>query len=223
MKKIFFSTLGVLVLIVVFLFVYLILFENRGKAVSEGKPIEKYETPKAALVVIDIQESTTGTVSQYENLAKMSDGLIGTINNVIDQAVKDSMPVIYIRSEITDPIINLLNNSMAKGSVGAALDKRLKVVAGPVFTKDKEDSFCNPELDRFLTEERISRLTIVGLDAAYCVNTTIKAAQNRGYEVVIMTDAVVGSDEELRNQMFKEFTERKVKLIRTDEFIKNVN
>ena len=221
MKKIILRTLGALVLIVVFLFVYLIVFEKRGKQVSEGQPIEKYPMQRSALMVIAIQESTTGAVSQYENLAKVSDGLIRTINSVIDQAVRDNMPVIYIRSEITDPIINLINNSMEKGSVGAALDKRLKILSGPVFGKEKEDAFSNPELDRFLMQERINRLVIVGLDAAYCVNSTIKAAQNRGYEVTVMTDAVISSEEELRNQMFKEFADRQVKFMRSDEFIRN--
>lgn len=222
MKKIILRTLGLLILIVVFLFAYLIIFEQRGKVISEGKPIERYAEQRSALMVIDIQESTTGTVTQYESFAKGSDGLIRTINAVIDQAVQDSMPVIYIRSEISDPIINLLNSSMAKGSVGAALDKRLKVVSYQVFEKDKEDSFCNPELDRFLTLNRINRLLVVGLDAAYCVNSTIKAAQNRGYEIAVITDAVISETDEMKAQMLKEFENRKVELLRADEFLNRV-
>ncbi len=35
--------------------------------------------------------------------------------------------VIYIKSEVVNPLINILNNSMARGSVGAELDKRLMV------------------------------------------------------------------------------------------------
>ena len=223
MKKIIFRTLGVLVLIVIFLFVYLVVFEKRQSVISEGTPIEKYGEQRSALLVIDIQESTTGTVTQNANLAKGSDSLIRTINTVIDRAVEDRVPVIYIRSEITDPIINLLNSSLAKGSVGAALDKRLKVVSEHVFTKDTEDSFRNPELDRFLVGQRINKLMVVGLDAAYCVNSTIQAAQKRGYEVVVMSDAVISDTEELRNKMFKEFADRKVKFIRTDEFIKKAD
>jgi nicotinamidase/pyrazinamidase len=219
MKKIIFRTLGVLVLVVVFLFVYLVVFEKRQSVISDGAPIEKYGEQRSALMVIDIQESTTGTVTQNENLAKGSDSLIRTINAVIDRAARDSMPVIYVRSEITDPVINLINNSMEKGSVGAALDRRLKVVSNFDIPKDKEDAFCNPALDRLLTGNQINRLYVTGLDVAYCVNSTIIAAQNRGYEIFVIGDAVTSDTEELRDQMFKEFTERKVKFVRSDEFI----
>ena len=106
--------------------------------------------------------------------------------------------------------------------MGAALDKRLKVVSDQVFEKDKEDSFCNPELDRFLTLNRINRLLVVGLDAAYCVNSTIKAAQNRGYEIAVITDAVISETDEMKARMLKEFENRKVELLKADEFLNRV-
>ena len=99
--------------------------------------------------------------------------------------------VIHIRSEISNPLINLLNSSYAKGSPGAQFDKRIKTTSGFEVIKRAKDSFKNTNLDSILTSNKVSELYIVGLDAAECVNATVEASQNRNYTVNLIEEAIL--------------------------------
>ena len=92
---------------------------------------------------------------------------------------------------MTNPLLNLVNNSYAKGSIGARFDKRLKTVSGIELVKTKSDAFLNTDLDSILINNEVSEIYIVGLDAAHCVNTTVQAAKNRNYQIYIVEDAVL--------------------------------
>jgi len=63
MKKIFISIVSILVLSILILVVNYLIFVNRGSQISEGEPILRTYTIKPALLVIDIQEGTTGKSS----------------------------------------------------------------------------------------------------------------------------------------------------------------
>jgi nicotinamidase/pyrazinamidase len=171
-------------------------------------------------LVIDVQEATTGDISSYPFFKKNSDDLIKAINQISIKCKDQNIPVIYIRSEITNPLINLLNNSYAKGSPGAVLDKRLNLVSGLVVVKNGKDSFRNTNLDTILTGNRVNELFIVGLDAAECVNATVKAAQNRKYHVGIVEEAVLSKSAELKDSMMMDFKARGVNVFNMDSLIK---
>jgi nicotinamidase-related amidase len=67
------------------------------------------------------------------------------------------------------------------------------------------DAFSNPALDAFLPQNEVSRLYVTGLDAAYCVDRTIKGALNRGYKVTAVKDAIISSTAEKRDQFLKSY------------------
>jgi nicotinamidase-related amidase len=115
-------------------------------------------------------------------------------------------------------LINLLNNSLAKGSEGAKLDHRLFIVNDNIISKKKMDSFSNPDLDKLLTENRINQLYFVGLDAAYCVNSTIDAAINREYKITAITDGIFSVTDSLKNQMLGEYINKGVNLSTAEEY-----
>ena len=145
---------------------------------------------------------------------------IHNINQIVDSFRILNLPVVYVRSEITNPLINILNSSYAKGGPGAALDKRLNLVSGLVVVKNGEDSFRNTNLDSILTVNRVNELYVVGLDAAECVNATIKAAQNRKYRVNIVDEAVLSKSTELTDSMMMDFKARGVNVLSVDNIIK---
>ena len=132
---------------------------------------------------------------------------------MIEDAQSKGFILIYIRSEVLNPLINILNNSMARGSEGAELDKRLMVKEGHVLTKRKNDPFTNPELDRLLIENRVGKLTVVGLDAAHCVTSTVQAALNRGYGISVVDEAVIGETEVQKNEALDEFRKLGVEIV----------
>lgn len=220
MKKIIIFTVLVIVLIAAVLFVNLLIFEKSAEKVTKGNPIATYQDEKSALLVIDIQEYTTGKLAADTNYIKVSDSMITLVNRMIDSARVNEIPVIYVRSEVTNMLVNLLNSSMAKGSAGVANDKRLHVVSDFDITKQKQDAFSNSRLDSILIENHVNKLYITGLDAAFCVNSTIQAALNRGYKITVIGDAVISKTDSLRTKMFDEYSAKGVNIINSEEFYK---
>jgi len=216
MKKIILGTIGTIFLFVIIVIINLVVFEKNGSVVSKGQIIKNYNERNYALLVIDIQEATTGVVSKYPFFEMNSDALIKNINRIIESFINQNALVIYVRSEISNPLINLVNNSYAKGSLGARLDKRLKIVTDIEIVKIGEDSFRNTNLDSILTRNKISELYIVGLDAAECVNSTVEAAQNRKYRVNLIDEAILSKSLDMKDSMIVNFKARGVKIIALD-------
>jgi nicotinamidase-related amidase len=218
-KKILLSFFLPLIGLIAILAINLLIFNLTSDNVSEGTPIANYQQPKAALMVIDIQECTTGTVSLNESYANRSVELIGKLNSLAREANNQQLPVIYIRNEITNPLLNLLNSTMAPGSEGARLDRRLETVSEHVFTKKKGDAFTNPDLDNWLISQEVNHLYLTGLDAAHCVYNTLQGAHNRNYRITLITDAVISDPEEALTDMLSNYKELGVELISSDEFL----
>jgi nicotinamidase/pyrazinamidase len=205
MNKILLRLLLAIVFIIVLLVVNLALFNLTAAKVTEGVPIDNPDPEAVALVVIDILEGTTGDISVSESYKGQSEVFIRNVNRVIDDAHAKGYILIYITSEVVNPLINILNNTMARGSEGAKLDKRVLVKPGHMIAKRKNDPFTNPELDRILTESHVGKLVLVGLDAAFCVTSTVQAAKNRGYRISVIEEAVISETEAQKKNALEEF------------------
>ena len=216
MKKIIFGILGAIILFVVIVFINLIIAGQYESNVTKGQPIENYSNHKSALLIIDIQESTTGHFSMYPFFQKNSEELIKNINRITDTFNNQNILVIHIRSEIANPLINLLNSSYAKGSPGAQFDKRVKTTYGLEVIKRAKDSFKNTNLDSILISNKVSELYIVGLDAAECIEATAEASQNRNYMVNLIEEAILSKSTEIKDSMIVVFKDRGVNVLHID-------
>jgi nicotinamidase-related amidase len=65
-------------------------------------------------------------------------------------------------------------------------------------------------------------LYVVGIDAAYCVKSTILGAKNRGYYVAAITDAILSKSDSLKNRMFGEYEKNNVKLMTSVDFLSGI-
>ena len=215
-KKIIFGILGIIILFVSIVFINLIISGQYESIVTKGQPIDNYSKQKSALLVIDIQEATTGHLSMYPFFQMNSDELIKNINRIAYSFNNQNILVIHIRSEISNPLINLLNSSYAKGSPGAQFDKRIKTTSGLEVIKRAKDSFKNTNLDSILTSNKVSELYIVGLDAAECINATVEASQNRNYKVNLIEEAILSKSTEMKDSMIVVFKDRGVNVLYID-------
>ena len=218
LKRTIIGIVGAIVLFIIVLIVNLVLFEKNTSVVSNGEPIENFTERNFALLVIDIQEATTGEISSNSFYRKNSAELINNINRISDSCKNQNIPIIYIRSEITNPLINLLNSSFAKGSKGAKFDKRLNIDSEIEIVKRRNDAFFKTRLDSILTVNKINELYIVGLDAAYCINITVEAAQNRKFKVNLIEEAILSESSEMKDSMFVNFRDRGVNVVNIDNF-----
>ena len=213
MNKILLRLLLAIVLFIVVLVVNYVLFSHTATKITMGVPIENPDPEAVALIVIDIQEGTTGEVSATESYKEQSELFISHVNRVIEDADSRGHTLIYITSEVVNPLINILNNTMARGSEGAAMDKRVLIKSGHMLPKRKNDPFTNPEMDRILIENQIGKLVLVGLDAAHCVASTVEAALNRGYNIEVVENAVLGKTDLQKREALEEFRKLGVEIV----------
>jgi nicotinamidase-related amidase len=153
---------------------------------------------------------------------RKAEDLISVVNRIIDSSARHDIPVIYVKNEISNPLINILNSSLASGSLGAELDSRLKVISRYIVNKDKSDAFSNPLLDTILVNNEINRLVIVGLDLAECVKSTIEAAENRGYDICLIGDALVVDPDSLKDVLLDTFKQRGCEIVSSNDYVDRV-
>jgi nicotinamidase/pyrazinamidase len=212
-KKILLRILLALGLVIVVLVANYIVFNLTATKISTGSPIPDPPPANTALLVIDIQGGTTGETSALTGLKEQSEALISKVNALAEDMAARDQPVIYIRTEVANPLINVLNNTMARGTKGAELDPRLHLQTGEVVVKRRNDSFIGTGLDGILEDHQVGSLVLVGLDAGHCVKSTAQAALNRGYRVSVIEEAVITNKQEDRETAIGELKDMGVEIV----------
>ncbi|MCO5267081.1 MAG: hypothetical protein M9948_14550, partial [Lentimicrobium sp.] len=72
--------------------IYLYIFTQNAYKISEGSTVIQTSPPKAALMVIDIQEGITGAVSDLEAYKILADSLINNVNIITAAAACNEIP-----------------------------------------------------------------------------------------------------------------------------------
>jgi len=170
---------------------------------TKGAPIEQYDNPKSALLVVDVQKDITNDSSPYDNI----EGFVYNVNQAITHAEKNDMEIIYIKNECgNNPIIKLLSGGKFKeGTEGVEFDSNLLVLNDNIFIKNKGDSFSIKEFDEYLISNQVDTLYIVGADASACVYNTARGALNRDYVVSVIEDAIITVNDKTMSKMLKQY------------------
>ncbi len=191
---------------------------------TKGMKISQYAHPHKALLVIDIQEDSTGTTAKDSSpFKKDSEKYISSVNQIIDKASQENMTIIYIRQEfqgVRGKLISLVtsNGVDIKGQPGTEIDKRVSIVSNNIFPKAISDAFSNPDFEAYLINQQVDELFIVGIDAQYCVYFTTKGALNRGYKVNLVTDGVSMANKNKWDEVMKKYEKDGARLITSSQF-----
>jgi len=137
---------------------------------------------KTALLIIDVQ-------NDYFPNGKME------LNNSINASLKIKDLIIHFRNK-SIPIIHIQHISIRPGSTfflpgtfGLEFHENVKPKDHEkIIIKNFPNSFRNTELDDYLKEQNISKLVIVGMMTQMCIDTTVRAAFDLGYECIIAGD-----------------------------------
>jgi nicotinamidase-related amidase len=222
MRNILISIPIILVIIIGIFALNIMLYKRNVNSVSLGTEIKTELMDKPALLVMGIQEGTTGVLSDNDFYKASSWSLIRNINRLIDSTSKYNIPVIYVRHEVSNLLINLINSKLAQGSPGIVMDKRLKKVPGYLFLNDKMDAFGNTTLDSLLLSRGINKLYFAGLDPAYSIGNTMEAARNRNYRVGLISDAVISESLSLKTRKIREFSDMGCEVLSGEAYIKKL-
>ncbi|HTO02576.1 MAG TPA: cysteine hydrolase family protein, partial [Opitutus sp.] len=130
-----------------------------------------------ALLVIDMQIG--GFAGQPPRLDQH-----GTVRriNALAQAIRPRGLIVFIQH--TDA-----NEGYPRGSEAWQLLAALDREAGDaLIEKTACDSFLETELDALLKSRGVTELVITGCATDFCVDTTVRSAAARGYQVIVPSD-----------------------------------
>jgi len=90
------------------------------------------------------------------------------------------------------------SNAFVKGSWGAAIVEDLTPADGDIILEGKRglDAFASTNLDFILRSKGIETVVLAGFLTNCCVESTMRSAYERGYEVITITDCVAGTSPE---------------------------
>jgi nicotinamidase-related amidase len=137
---------------------------------------------KTALMIIDVQ-------NDYFPNGKME------LNNSINASIKIKDLITFFRNK-SMPVIHIQHISIRPGSTfflpgtsGLEFHDNVKPKEGEkIIIKNFPNSFRNTDLNDYLKEQNISKLIIVGMMTQMCVDTTVRAAFDLGYECIVAGD-----------------------------------
>jgi nicotinamidase-related amidase len=127
-----------------------------------------------ALLVIDVQEDYVGEKRNAKRFPYHSEILLPCINQRIKELSEENCLVVYI--------LNRFFYQSKRFTPQPA--KGLDVVSENIFIKNGVNCFSNPELIRFLHENNITELELVGIDGNYCVAASARAGRKNGFSVI---------------------------------------
>lgn len=100
------------------------------------------------------------------------------------------LPVVHVHHDDPDPA-----SPFRRGEAeGAVMPCAAEVEGEKVFWKTGSSGFAGTGLDAWLRKQGIDRLVIAGAVAAFCVTSTTRAAKDLGFDVTLVSDALIGFD-----------------------------
>jgi len=183
---------------------------------TKGEPAGPYANPRSALVVIDVQNDTTGNTHRYGDTASF----VENVNRAVAIAGQAGMDILYVKNEYgNNPVVLLLSaGRYRRGTPGAELDGSLQVVNGNIFSKSVGDSFSSEEFERYLVSREVGTLWLAGADAAACVYSTAMGGLNRNYRVCVIEDALITVSDSVMRQMLAQYRTDGIEVVSLEQF-----
>ncbi|WP_320991716.1 cysteine hydrolase family protein [Hungatella sp.] len=141
---------------------------------------------KKALLIIDVQNDyfPNGKCPLYKPEAALN-----TIKDLLKKFRKQNLPVIYIRHE------SLHGTFFNPNTDGVQIHHDIKPLdTETVIVKHEPNSFYETDLQNKLVENEITELVVCGMMTHMCIDTTIRAAKDYGYEITLISDGCATKD-----------------------------
>ena len=171
-----------------------------------------FDLPTTALIIIDMQRDFVLPGGFGEKLGNDTSLLLAAVpptERVLARAREKGMFVVHTREghrpDLSDcPPAKLtrggktfigepgpMGRILVRGAEGHDIIKELYPRSGePVIDKPGKGSFHATDLHQILLDRKIKTLVVCGVTTEVCVHTTVREANDRGYECVVLSDCV---------------------------------
>ena len=180
----------------------------------DAQPYEfEFEPTSTALVIIDMQRDFVdpgGFGEALGNDVSLLRKAIAPTRRVLDAARHREMLVIHTREGHRPDLSDLpaskklrgrlkngigdpgpMGRILVRGEYGHDIVDELKPAPGePVVDKPGKGAFYATDLDSMLHNRGIRQLVVCGVTTEVCVNTTVREANDRGYDCLVLEDCV---------------------------------
>ena len=168
---------------------------------------------RTAVVLIEYQNDFTSEGGALHGAVQGSmeaTGMLKNTQDVVAAARPAGVSVIHSPiqfaagyGEITSHPYGILkgvvdSTAFVKGSWGAAIVDDVAPADGDIVLEGKRglDAFASTNLDFILRSKQITTVVLAGFLTNCCVESTMRSAYERGYEVITLTDCVAGTSAE---------------------------
>ncbi|AZO81922.1 MULTISPECIES: isochorismatase family cysteine hydrolase [unclassified Bosea (in: a-proteobacteria)] len=176
-------------------------FASRGALTTVE---ERVAPQRTALIVVDMQNDFCAPGGYIDGIGKDVSGLaaiVPPLNGLLAQARRVGVPVVWLTAcyeehEIPPSMITQRRRIGAsavcceRGSWGAGFFGVSPEPGEVVFEKHTYSGFSNPGLGRHLQALGREALVFAGVQTNVCVESTLREAHSRGFDVAIVQDAV---------------------------------
>src|SRR5918911_2499084 len=176
--------------------------------------IENHEvTP--ALLVIDMQNGFAAKGGSYDDLGieiSIYRQVIDKVRYLIDTCRRSKVPIFYTQAVREPSGIDLLTKRhkilpksreerikkkpiCIRGTWDARIIDELKPAnTDHIVIKRRDSAFQDTEIEVWLKSIKVDTLIFCGIDAAISVESSLRDAFNRGYDVILISDATASID-----------------------------
>ncbi|MDB9513400.1 cysteine hydrolase [Kamptonema animale CS-326] len=196
-----------------------------------AKPYD-YELPNlnsVALIVIDMQRDFLepgGFGETLGNDVSLLQSIVPTVKQLLEEFRKFNLPIFHTieghNSDLSDCPISKIKRGKGKltigdvgpmgrilvlGEAGNGIIPELAPLPGEIaLSKPGKGAFSRTNLESMLQEKGITHLIFAGVTTEVCVQTTMREANDRGYECLLIEDATAS--------YFPEFKQATLEMIR---------
>lgn len=158
------------------------------RQIAGARPIT-VSTDDSVLVVIDAQNEYADGLLKTTNI----EATRSAIKRLVDQYRSRSAPIVHVLHQTPDGAPIFTANTALYDEF-AEIQPPADTSSEKVVVKNYPGSFTGTDLEAHLTALGRKKVVLVGYMAHVCVSTTARQAAERGYEVVLVREAIGDRD-----------------------------